>query len=122
MLDRNHEPAWYVVKGLFGYCYPPQAGEVTVGAIAEKVNELLVVAGEERLLKARKVGAIFKMLGVKTMSLGNWGRGIEFTAQFHRKSTPWPDSLESREATSRIGRQLRTATEGLPVTCVWNSI
>jgi hypothetical protein len=85
VLDRNQEPAWYVVKGLFGYCHPPQAGEVTVGAIAEKVNELLVVAGEERLLKARKVGAILKMLGVKTMSLGNWGRGIEFTAQFRRK-------------------------------------
>ena len=85
VLDRNREPAWYVVKGLFGYCHPPQAGEVTVGGIAEKVNKLRMAAGEERLLKARKVGAILKMLGVKTISLGSWGRGIEFTAQFHRK-------------------------------------
>jgi hypothetical protein len=50
------------------------------------VNRFRIEAGEKPL-KPRKVGAILKKnLGVKTISLGNWGRGIELTAHFHRKA------------------------------------
>jgi hypothetical protein len=58
-------------------------GEETVGSITERVNRLRIEAGEKPL-KPRKVGAILKNLGVKTISLGNWGRGIELTVHFRR--------------------------------------
>ena len=49
------------------------------------MNRLRIEAGEKPL-KSRQVGVILKNLGVKTASLGSWGRGIELTAHFRRKA------------------------------------
>lgn len=86
VLERSREPALYVVKALFADCHPPGAGETTVGSFADDVNRLRLEDGEERVLSDRKVGAVLKMLGVKTMSLGSWGRGFESTPQLRRKA------------------------------------
>lgn len=85
VVERSNEPMWQVANVLFGCCHQACPGEATVGSIAEKVNRLRIEAGLKPFT-ARKVGAILKILGVKTMSLGNWGRGIEFSPQFHRKA------------------------------------
>jgi hypothetical protein len=84
VLDRSGEQTWFVVKALLANYHLPRVGEVTVGEIAEKVNRLRIEAGEGSLT-ARKVGAVLKILGIRTRPLGSWGRGIELTPQFRRK-------------------------------------
>ncbi len=84
-LERRQEPTSIVVETLFAFSHQMSGGEFTVGKLTVGVNDRWVDAGEERPLTARRVGAILKTLGVKTERLGNWGRGIECTLQFHRK-------------------------------------
>lgn len=86
VLERRNDPAWHVVKALFASCHPPRVDEVTVGSFTEHVNLLRTVAEEENSLKPRKVGAILKGLGVRTISLGRWGRGFVHTPQLRRKA------------------------------------
>lgn len=84
VVERSGEPDWFVVKALLRYYHLPQAGEVTVGEIAEKVNRIRDEAGLGPV-SARKVGATLNRLGIKTKDLGSWGRGIELTPEIRRK-------------------------------------
>ena len=71
--------------------------------------------------KARKVGAILKMLGVKTMSLGSWGRGIEFTAQFRRKVHALARQVGITVLDITNWMAVKGGYGGLHAICVWNS-
>jgi hypothetical protein len=84
VIDRSHEHACYVAKALFFKCHPPENGDLMVGQIAELANRFRAMDGAGNL-SARKVGAVLKTLGVKTVQLGSWGRGIELTPPFRRK-------------------------------------
>ncbi len=83
--ERHSEPEWVVVKALFSLCHERTVNELFVQEITDKANRQQKGAGEDIELKARRVGAIMKALGLKTKRLGSWGRGIQKTLGFRRK-------------------------------------
>jgi energy-coupling factor transporter ATP-binding protein EcfA2 len=84
LVDRGQEDGCYVTKALFLKCHPPENGVLMVGEIAEFTNRFRVMDGLDDL-SPRKVGAVLKVLGLKTVQLGSWGRGIELTPAFRRR-------------------------------------
>ncbi len=82
--ERSQDPMWCVVEALFDYCHR-KGGEVSVGELADHVNQRRLFAEEECLFKARGISPFLKNLGIKTIRLGSWGRGVEFNLEFRRK-------------------------------------
>jgi len=110
---RSHgsDRRWQAVRTLFSKWSIRHSQGETVGSITEKVNRLRIEAGEKPF-KPRKVAAILKNLGVKTASLGSWGRVSNSLRTFAGRLTLWPDSSGLRAATSRIGWQSRAVYRG----------
>jgi hypothetical protein len=84
-IERCLEPEWLVVEALFRLCHQGMANdrmisEATVGGVASHINRMLNDRGEDLKFKARKIGVTLNSLGIKTKSLGNIGRGLQFSS------------------------------------------
>jgi hypothetical protein len=55
------------------------------GEIAEKINAIRKSLGEEADVRARKVGAILKAIGLATEGISSFGRGLRLTTGVRRK-------------------------------------
>ena len=89
-IERSLEPEWLVAKTLFAVCHEgmesgPPVSEILVGGLTGKINQRLLIQGEDIKLGAKKVGLVLKSLGVRTVPLGRLGRGLKITTVLKRK-------------------------------------
>lgn len=89
-LERMLEPEWLVEETLFGaihanYDTDYKISEFLVGGIAKQINHRLELQGEDVRISPKKVGAVLKSLGLRTVRLGRWGRGLKMTSALSRR-------------------------------------
>lgn len=94
-VQRALEPESLVAEALFALCHPNEvtrssllrkASCICVGGIAEMVNQRMSERGEDVHLSAKRVGLTLQVLGFRTKSLGNLGRGIELSSAVCEKT------------------------------------
>jgi hypothetical protein len=91
--DRELEPQRLVAELLFSLCHEWKftitglqgISEIHVGGIAEAVQEVVNFRGGREIYGARRVGAILKSLGLRTIRLGRMGRGFRFSLLFQKQ-------------------------------------
>jgi len=89
-IERSLEPEWLVAEALFSACHEGMekgylVSEILVGGVAAEINQRLQTRNEDIRLKAKKVGLVLKSLGLRTVSLGRLGRGLQLTSVMKRK-------------------------------------
>jgi hypothetical protein len=83
--ERGLDPECQVIMALFWFCHQKGTSTALAGEIAEKINAIRKSLGEEADLRARKVGAILKAIGLATEGIGSIGRGLRLTTGVRRK-------------------------------------
>jgi len=83
--ERHREPECLVITALFGLCHRKEKSTLFVGEVAALVNAARKRLNEEADLKARKVGAILKAIGLATEGISSFGRGLRLTTGVRRK-------------------------------------
>jgi len=86
-IDRALEPEWLVAEALMAICHKRRESEssMVVGLVANEVNQMLRDRHEDLTLSAKKVGMVFKALGLRTTRLGRSGRGLVLGPDVMRK-------------------------------------
>jgi transcription initiation factor TFIIIB Brf1 subunit/transcription initiation factor TFIIB len=83
--ERSDDPEYLVIRALGAFCHQKGRSTALVGEVAEKINTTRKSLGEEADLKARKVGAILKAIGLGTEEISRFGRGLRLTTGVRRK-------------------------------------
>jgi hypothetical protein len=80
-VKKHDEPEGLIIKLLFAVCHESGTPRLLVGQLAERLNTVRKSLSEEGDMTPRAVGAILKCLGLRTETIGNFGRGLRLTTE-----------------------------------------